>query len=214
MFFLKLCSISLIPHIITALLSDCNWSILVTMKYLLLYIKQTLRFVLKPMSFLPAIIMMCLIFNFSEQDADTSSRLSYKVGVEVLTVTNDVLDKGWTMTHIYNLSTEYQHYIRKAAHITEYLLLAISVAFPLYVFGLRGFPLVIVAGMICVSYACLDEYHQSFISGRSPEKKDVLIDSIGIFTGIIITRILGWTGRMTIFRPLSNSKQPSHRKRA
>ena len=53
------------------------------MKYFLLYIKQTLRFVLKPMSFVPAIIMMCLIFNFSDQTADTSSALSYKVGVEV-----------------------------------------------------------------------------------------------------------------------------------
>ncbi len=176
------------------------------MKYLLLYIKQTLRFVLKPLSLVPAIIMMCLIFNFSDQDADTSSQLSYKVGVEVLTVTNDVFDKGWSLSHIQALSTEYQHYIRKLAHFTEYMLLAISVAFPLYVFGLRGFPLVIVAGMICIGYACLDEYHQSFISGRSPQKKDVLIDSMGVMVGIISTRIVGWTGRMTIFRPLSNHK--------
>ncbi len=181
------------------------------MKYLLLYIKQTLRFVLKPMSFLPAIIMMCLIFNFSEQDANTSSQLSYKVGVEVLTVTNDVFDKGWSFSRIHELSIEYQYYIRKAAHFTEYVLLAISVAFPLYVFGLRGFPLVIFAGMICVGYACLDEYHQSFVSGRTPQKKDVLIDSAGVFVGIILTRIVGWTGRMTIFRPLAYDK-PVRRK--
>ena len=184
------------------------------MKYLLLYIKQTLRFVLKPLSLVPAIIMMCLIFNFSEQDADTSSQLSYKVGVEVLTVTNDVFDRGWSFSHIHELSSRYQHYIRKAAHFTEYLVLAITVAFPLYVFGLRGFPLVIVAGAICVGYACLDEYHQSFISGRTPMKKDVLIDSAGVFVGIIITRIVGWTGRMTIFRPLANNKPASGKKRA
>ena len=145
------------------------------MKYFLLYIKQTLRFVLKPMSFVPAIFMMCLIFNFSGQSADASSDLSYKVGVEVLTVTNDVLDKGWTTTHISELSEFYQFYIRKLAHFTEYLILAITVAFPLYVYGLRGFPLVIFAGMICVGYACLDEYHQSFVAGRTPQKKDVII---------------------------------------
>ncbi len=182
------------------------------MKYFLLYIKQTLRFVLKPLSFVPAIIMMCLIFNFSEQDADTSSQLSYKVGVEVLTVTNDVLDKGWSFSHIQELSTFYQHYIRKIAHFTEYLVLAVTVAFPLYVYGLRGFPLVLIAGFICVGYACLDEYHQSFISGRSPQKKDVLIDSMGALVGIIITRIVGWTGRMTIFRPLSNHKTNGKRR--
>ena len=87
------------------------------------------------------------------------------------------------------------------------MLLAITVAFPLYVYGLRGFPLVIIAGAICVGYACLDEYHQSFIAGRSPQKKDIIIDSCGVLAGVIITRIVGWTGRMTIFRPLSNHKE-------
>ncbi|MBE5861177.1 MAG: VanZ family protein [Butyrivibrio sp.] len=173
------------------------------MKYFLLYIKQTLRFVLKPLSFVPAIIMMCLIFTFSSQDADTSSALSYKVGVEVLTVTNDVFDQGWTMSHIAALSEQYQHYIRKLAHFTEYLILAITVAFPLYVYGVRGISLIFMAGFICVGYACLDEYHQSFIAGRTPMKKDIAIDSIGSFIGIIMTRILGFTGRMTLFRPLA-----------
>ncbi len=182
------------------------------MKYFLLYIKQTLRFVLKPLSFVPAIIMMCLIFNFSGQDADTSSQLSYKVGVEVLTMTNDVLDRGWSPSHIRELSSLYQLYIRKAAHFSEYLLLAITVAFPLYVYGLRGFPLVIFAGMICVGYAYLDEYHQSFVSGRSPSYKDVAIDSAGALTGIIITRIVSWTGMNTIFRPLANKKTPKNKK--
>lgn len=175
------------------------------MKYFLLYIKQTLRFVLKPMSFLPAIFMMCLIFSFSSQTSDESSQLSYMVGKEVINIANDAFDQGWTAEHIEYLTENWQFYIRKAAHITEYFLLAVSVAFPLYVYGLRGIPLVLVAGSFCVGYACLDEYHQYFVSGRAAQKKDVCIDSIGIFAGIIVTRIVGWTGRMTIFRPLSNS---------
>ncbi|MCR4901948.1 MAG: VanZ family protein [Butyrivibrio sp.] len=182
------------------------------MKYILLYIKQTLRFVLKPMSFLPAIFMMCLIFSFSAQDADESGELSYTVGREVISIANETFDQGWTAEYMDYLTENWQYYIRKAAHITEYFLLAVSVAFPLYVYGLRGIPLVLVAGSFCVGYACLDEFHQTFVSGRSPQKKDVMIDSIGIFAGIILTRIVGWTGRMTIFRPLSNSakkKSPS-----
>ena len=31
-----------------------------------------------------------------------------------------------------------------------------------------------------------------------------MIDSIGIFFGVILSRIIGWTGRKTIFRPFSN----------
>ncbi|MCR5657022.1 MAG: VanZ family protein [Butyrivibrio sp.] len=173
------------------------------MKFFLLYIKQTIRFVLKPMSFIPAIVMMCIIFSFSEQEGDQSSQLSYTVGVEVLSVTNNVLDKGWTRQHIEELSSHYQFYIRKAAHFTEYMILAFTVAFPLYVYGLRGFPLVIIAGMICVGYACFDEYHQSLVAGRLASRKDVAIDSSGSIVGIIIMRIVGWTGRMTIFKPLS-----------
>ena len=176
------------------------------MKYFLLYIKETLRFVLKPMSFLPAIMMMCIIFMLSSQEGTTSSRLSYKVGVQIFTVTNKVLDKGWSDAHIDQLSTKYQYYVRKTAHYTEYFLLGVSVAFPLYVYGIRGMKLIIFAGLFCFGYASLDEFHQSFVHGRGPSPKDVMIDSCGALTGIILTRIVGWTGRMTIFKPLSNHK--------
>ena len=176
------------------------------MKYFWMYIKQTLRFVLKPLSFVPAIIMMVLIFSFSEQDGATSSQLSYQVGVKGYTIVNEVFDKGWSEERISQLSMKSQFYIRKTAHFTEYFLLAVSVAFPLYVFGVRGLWLVFFAGSFCVAFAGLDEFHQSFTAGRSPQKKDVLIDSCGVLLGVIVTRIVGWTGRMTIFRPLSNHK--------
>ncbi|WP_242662193.1 VanZ family protein [Butyrivibrio proteoclasticus] len=153
---------------------------------------------------MPAIIMMCLIFSFSGQDADTSSELSFQVGIKVFSVANETFDKGWSSQKIEQLSEASQYYIRKTAHFTEYLILAITVAFPLYVFGIRGLWLVILAGSFCIAFAGLDEYHQSFVAGRSPQKKDVLIDSCGVIVGVIMTRIIGWTGRMTVFRPLAN----------
>ena len=177
------------------------------MKYFLLYIKQTLRFVLKPLSFVPAIIMMCVIFMFSAQEGDVSGELSYQVGVKVFSYANETLNKGWTQRQIETLSEKSQFYVRKTAHVTEYFLLAVSVAFPLYVYGLRGPLLVVFAGAFCAGFACLDEYHQSFVAGRGPSKRDVLVDCCGILPGIILTRIIGWTGRMTIFRPLANKKK-------
>ena len=176
------------------------------MKYFLLYIKETLRFVLKPMSFTPAIMMMCIIFMLSSQEGPTSSQLSYKVGVKIFTIANKTLDKGWSDAHIDELSRKYQYYVRKTAHFTEYFFLGISVAFPLYVYGVRGMKLIFFAGLFCIGFASLDEYHQSFVHGRGPSPKDVVIDSCGAIPGIILTRIVGWTGRMTIFKPLSNHK--------
>ena len=177
------------------------------MKYFLLYIKETLRFVLKPLSFVPAIIMMCLIFSFSAQNSDDSSRLSYEVGIRFFDFTNETFDRGWSDEHIEQLSQVSQYYIRKTAHFTEYFVLAVTVAFPLYVYGMRGIWLIIFAGGFCVCFAGLDEYHQSFVAGRSPQIKDVFIDSSGVILGVIITRIVGWTGRMTIFRLLSNNPE-------
>ena len=179
------------------------------MNYFVEYIRQTMRFVIKAMSFVPAIVMLILIFMFSEQDGEKSGALSYEVGVRVITYTNETLDKGWTAPQISNMTENGQVYIRKAAHFVEYFLLAVSVAFPLYVYGLRGPQLVLIAGAFCVGLSVLDECHQFFSAGRTPRKFDVAVDTVGILCGIIFTRIVGWTGRKTIFRPLSNNDKKS-----
>lgn len=162
---------------------------------------------LKPLSFLPAILLMYMIFTFSAQDGVTSSQLSYKVSYKIIETSGKLLGADFEPWEIDNLATRFHGAVRKIAHMTEYFALAVAVAFPLYVYGLRGILLMIVAGFFCVAFACADEYHQSFVAGRSPSKRDVFIDSIGIFFGIIVVRIVGWTGRKTIFRPFSKKKR-------
>ena len=160
-----------------------------------------IRILLKPLSFIPAILLMYVIFRFSAQTGDVSSQVSYQVSYQIVYAVDDVVNagmEGWEIdTWVYRI-----HWlVRKAAHVTLYFALAIAVAFPLYVYGVRGIWLMLLAGFICVAFACSDEYHQSFVEGRGPSSRDVMIDSIGIFFGIILVRIVGWTGRMTIFRP-------------
>ncbi|MCR5655214.1 MAG: VanZ family protein [Lachnospiraceae bacterium] len=175
-------------------------------RYLWLFIKTVLRLVLKPLSFLPAIFMMYFIFSMSAQTGDESGSLSLKVSTAIVKVANEVLDENWTPEQVLNKAEEYHHIVRKLAHFTEYFVLAITVAFPLYVYGLRGFPLVIIAGLFCVGFAALDEYHQSFVAGRGPSKKDVIIDSCGAFLGIYVTRFFSFIGRKTIFAPLAKDR--------
>lgn len=175
-------------------------------RYLWLFVKTLLRLVLKPLSFVPALVMMYLIFSFSAQSGSASSALSYKVTHVMVETVNEVADLDLSETQVQTYVQRYHHLVRKLAHFTEYLLLAVSVAFPLYVYGLRGIWLMLFAGAFCVGFACLDEYHQSFVAGRAPAKKDVLIDSCGVFLGILITRIVGFIGRKTIFAPLAKKK--------
>lgn len=173
------------------------------MKYLRMYIKYTLRYTLKPLSFVPALVMMYLIFTFSGQSASESGSLSYDVGFHLYDVINNIFALDLSSSQIATYAINNQFYIRKAAHITEYFLLAMSVSLPLYVYKVRGFKLSFFATVFCVIYAFLDEYHQSFSYGRSPQLRDVAIDSIGIVAGVIIVRLLGFIGRKTVFKSLS-----------
>lgn len=170
-------------------------------------IKSLLRFILKPLSFLPAIFMMYVIFSFSSQTGTDSSSLSYEVSEIIIEAADEAFDMEWTSAQKSANIQSIHPYVRKLAHVTEYFLLAVSVSFPLYVYGIRGIWLVILAGGFCVAFACLDEYHQSFVAGRTATSRDVMIDSIGIFIGVILVRIVCFIGRKTIFRPLAKKKK-------
>ena len=155
--------------------------------------KRFLLNILKPLSFLPAILMMYVIYSFSAQTGEVSGNLSYKVSYKIVEIGNDDLEVGLSPERVGHYAHRIEHPVRKLAHMTEYFLLAVAVSFPFYVYGLRGFALMIVAGLICVGFAAGDEYHQSFVAGRGPSKKDVMIDSIGVFFGILFVRIICWT---------------------
>ena len=149
---------------------------------------------------------MYMIFSFSAQTADESGQLSMLVSEKV------VLLLGKLTSGNLDTADEIHFLIRKMAHFSEYLLLGLTLSLPLYVYRLRGFWLVLAAGLFCAGFAGLDEYHQMFVAGRSPALRDVAIDTAGSITGIYMTRIMGFIGRKTIFAPLSMEKRRERRK--
>ena len=171
-------------------------------------IKIFLRALLKPFSFLPALLMMYLIFSFSSQDGNESGNLSYRVSEIIVESANEAFELHWSGNEMDYYIERIHRPVRKLAHVTEYFLLAVSISFPLYVYGIRGMWLPLLAGGFCVGFAALDEYHQSFVAGRGPSKKDVGIDSIGILAGVLMVQFLCFLGRITIFRPLARRKKP------
>ena len=70
------------------------------MKYAILFLKKLLRYLLKPLSFLPALMMMYLIFSFSSQDGASSAQLSRKVSHKLVVVADEVLEKDWSSAQI------------------------------------------------------------------------------------------------------------------
>ena len=148
---------------------------------------------LKPLSFLPAIIMMYLIFSFSAQTGEVSGELSYKISYQIVETKNELLSENKSYDELAYSASSIELYVRKAAHMTEYCLLAISISFPLYVYGVRGIWLMLLAGFVCVGFAGLDEYHQSFVDARGPSVRDVGIDSCGAMIGILLVQAFCWS---------------------
>ena len=76
---------------------------------------------------------------------------------------------------------------RKLGHVTGYALLT-----ALWWWALRGVtarPLLIAVSIAFV-YACSDEFHQSFVSGRTGTPVDVGVDSIGMaIAALLVTRL-------------------------
>lgn len=173
------------------------------MNYFSLFLKKTLRYLLKPLSFLPALCVLYFIFYMSSQDGTASGGLSYEVSKVIILAYNKLFAKGYPNEILNQLIWQIHPLVRKTAHFTEFFVLAVTVAFPLYVYRIRGIFLFLTGGIFCVMVAFLDEYSQSFVTGRSPAFRDVLIDSTGVLCGILLTQILCYVGRKTIFQFLS-----------
>jgi VanZ family protein len=75
--------------------------------------------------------------------------------------------------------------IRKLGHLSGYALLTTLWWWALR--GVAGRPLLIAVGIAFV-YACTDEFHQTFVSGRTGTPVDVAIDSIGIAIAALLIR--------------------------
>ena len=118
------------------------------------------------------IIWLLIIFVFSHQDGETSSRLSLKVAKFIFKEDN--------------VAASMEGAIRKLAHMFEYawgggLVAAYFLTFSPY-FWRRN----ISATLIITLVAILDELHQHFIPGRNGVWYDVLIDVAGCILGIFI----------------------------
>lgn len=87
--------------------------------------------------------------------------------------------------------------VRKAAHFTEYALLAFLAARALVASSRRALRhgWFIISLLLVVSYALLDEYHQSFVATRTSSIYDSLIDMSGGLSALLIYVL--WRKRQT-----------------
>ena len=145
--------------------------------------KRQLHPLLKACSTLPAVLLMCIIFSFSSQTGEESAGLSYEISSRLVdigqSITGEQLSPQEREMRIEAIHTP----VRKAAHMSEYCLLALAFSLPLTVYGARGMRRFLLALLLSAAFAASDEFHQSFVGGRGPSVMDVGIDSLGAAIG-------------------------------
>lgn len=134
---------------------------------------------------LSVLVTQIWIFSNSLRDGERSSLQSNRVLEWLRPQAENLLSALGIPPTAENLS----HYLRKAAHFSEYALLGFlaycavrfaSARVPRFRWLLR-LPL-----PFCVLTACADELLQRFVPGRSGQLKDVLLDSCGAAFGILL----------------------------
>ena len=128
------------------------------------------------------IAWMTVIFLFSTQPAHESDGLSKSVILFIIGLAKRVMPLADLAMDIATLN----HFIRKVAHFTVYLVLGILTVNSLKASGVPIFKAIMWALVICIAYAATDEIHQMFVPGRGAQVKDVLIDSVGAVVGICV----------------------------
>lgn len=125
------------------------------------------------------ILWMIVIFMFSNQPADDSQGMSNTVIelIDQIFHINIMSEQGWLFDTV-------SFIVRKAAHMSEYALLAMLFGAFFKECGYRKYLWI---SLVCVIlYASSDEVHQLFIPGRTGKLQDVGIDTLGGMCGMLV----------------------------
>ena len=145
-----------------------------------------------------------IISIFIEDSIETTNSL----GLTSLNPTSAKIDKA---SKILNLP------LRKMMHASVYFILSlIIVTYVNYMFDVRKYILAsLIAIIVCLIFATTDEYHQTFVDGRTGQIKDVLIDTSGAVIGTLLYGTYYFSYRLGYSRcssDLLDEEEPKNKK--
>lgn len=128
---------------------------------------------------------MVLIYGFSAQSAVESGGLSALIATPVTQALMKLRHLPETDYDLLYLQVDSA--VRMMAHFTEYAILGILMTVLCRMLRWNG---LWIPWLICTVFAATDEWHQYYTPGRAAEVKDVVIDSAGVFCGIVVLLLL------------------------
>lgn len=141
--------------------------------------------------FLPAGLWYALIFWFSSQTAESSGGQSGSLSLRLLGSVSPAFLSADPALH--PMAEELLSFpIRKCAHMFLFFVLALLLLYALSRLSAKGWRLVL---PLCAVLAALDEFHQTFVPGRSGELRDTLVDLTGSAIALGLLAVVCWGGR-------------------
>ena len=141
---------------------------------------------MKKVNIIFLIFWMIVIFMFSHQIGTESSILSSGLIKKGIKIVYSLMNQEISIDKLELYVTNFSFIIRKLAHYSEYLILGILMINMLKDYHVLNRDICLLAILLCIIYACTDEIHQLFIIGRSCQIRDVIIDSCGSLSGVIV----------------------------
>lgn len=143
----------------------------------------------KILSIILVLVWMSIVFYFSNQQGEGSSSMSKNVSEIIVNIID--IQNTYTDSKKDELIQIIEPWIRKLAHYTIYTIGGILIANSTIQFHKKEKSVIVISSLIGIMYAISDEIHQLMVSGRSGNIKDVIIDSLGILTGIAFFLLVG-----------------------
>ena len=129
-----------------------------------------------------------MIFNFSNQDSEKSGSASQKV-TEAITKDIKSIQK-LNKNEKAKVIDKIEDVIRKIAHFLLYGLVGFLLMSLLITYNINEKNKIISTVTIGAIYAISDEFHQSFIPGRSGQASDVFLDTLGTTVGGLLILLI------------------------
>ena len=82
------------------------------------------------------------------------------------------------------------YFIRKLAHFTIFTIIGFCVSMFIGSYDMNKIISTLLSFTLTTGYACIDEYIQTFIPGRSGSINDVMIDTFSVIIGILLYNIV------------------------
>ena len=135
------------------------------------------------------LILWCLlIFFFSNENGEVSAGRTQSITNNTITAYEKVFDKE--VKNRKKVHDNLEVVIRKTTHFGLYFILGVLTFLCLKEYNLDLRKQIIYSFIFCFLYAVSDEVHQIFTSDRGPRALDVLIDTLGSTTSIMIISLI------------------------